>query len=102
MLHSSVSSVHALNFRLFLSASCAHWLAPNPTSQDTASGRRQQRREMEFLIDFKRLHPDAANIVGVVEARATPFDMLLMRKESMSLTGMLESAISIDVGAVAK
>eukprot|EP00903_Cladosiphon_okamuranus_P020846 g19145.t1 len=72
------------------------------TAKDTASGRRQQRREIEFFMDFKRLHPDAANIVGVVEARTDPFDMLLMRKESMSLTGMLESAITIDVGAVAK
>lgn len=77
-------------------------LAPNANSQDTASGRRQQRREIEFLIDFKCLHPDAANIVGVVEARIAPFDMLLMRKESQTLTSMLESAISIDVVAIAK
>eukprot|EP00752_Nemacystus_decipiens_P005625 g5090.t1 len=72
------------------------------TAKDTASGRRQQRREIEFLVDFKRLHSDAANIVRVVEARTVPFDMLLMRKESMTLTSMLESAASIDVGAVAK
>lgn len=71
-------------------------------SQDTAGGRRQLRREIEFLIDFKRLHPDAANIVGVVEARTAPFDMLLLRKEPMTLTSMLENALSIDVVAVAK
>lgn len=54
------------------------------------------------MVDFKRLHPDAANIVDVAEARTAPFDMLLMRKEAMTLTGMLESAVRIDVVAVAK
>lgn len=54
------------------------------------------------MVNFRLLHPDAANIVGVVEARTAPFDMLLMRKESMTLTSMLEGSLSIDVGAVAK
>lgn len=81
---------------------CLSHLPPNATSKNTASGRRQQRREIEFLLNFKRLHPDAPNIVGVVEVRTAPFDMLLMRKESMTLATMLESADHIDVVAMAK
>lgn len=55
-------------------------------------------------MDFKNLHPDATNIVSVVEARITPSGggMLLMRKEPQTLTGMLEDASSIDLVAVSK
>lgn len=54
------------------------------------------------MINFKRLHPTAANIVEVIEARTSPIGMLLMRRERQTLTSMLEDAPSIDVVAVEK
>lgn len=81
---------------------CLSHLTPNATSKDTASGRRQQRREIEFLLEFNRLQPYAANIVGLIEARTAPFDMLLVRKEPMTLTSMLESARRVDFAALVK
>lgn len=72
--------------------------------QDTVGGRKQQDREIQFLVDFTNLQPDAANIVSLIEARTTPsgVGMLLMRKEPQTLSGMLEDASSIDIVAVFK
>lgn len=83
-------------------ASVSRFFLPHFEFQDTDSGRRQQQREVEFLVNFKRLHPVAVNIIQVIEARTAPIGMLLMRREQQTLTSMLEDASGVDVVAVEK
>ena len=72
------------------------------TSKDTDAGRRQQDREIEFLLHFSETFPDAENIVRVVEARTVPYGMLLMHREPHTLPAMLAEAGGVNVAALTK